>query len=212
MTTTSAIKASGHEIPQQRHTALAVLLIVGGILGLRATFALTMDEFTTLQHPAAKLDCFVNALVQCGPNLASWQGSVFGFPNPLIGLVAFLAPIVVGVALLGRVQFPAWFLALFNIGMLFAIVFIAWLVSQSIWTIHTICPWCALVYLAVIPMSLAVTFFNLKEGNLRAGHRLSALGSALLSWTPIISLGAYLAILVCAQLRLDLIRQFFPAF
>ena len=32
------------------------------------------------------------SIVQCGTNLSSWQGAVFGFPNPIIGLAGFVAP------------------------------------------------------------------------------------------------------------------------
>jgi uncharacterized membrane protein len=185
--------------------ALAILLLIGGIGGLCAAFALTLDEFTVLKNAHAALSCNVSAAFQCGTNLESWQGRVFGFPNPLIGLVLFPAPIIVGVALIGRVAFPRWFWALFNLGMLFAIGFVAWLVSESLWVLHTLCPWCSLVYLVVIPMSLAVTFQNLRSGNLNAGKVLKRLGTALYPWVPLISLVCYLIIGVTAQLKIDIL-------
>jgi len=197
------------DVQEENHRPLAWLLIIGGTLGLVAAFALTLDEFTVPAQPHAALLCNVNSAVQCGTNLESWQGRVFGFPNPLIGLVMFPAPVIVGVALLGRVRFPAWFWALFNLGMLFAIAFVAWLVTESLWVLHTLCPWCSLVYAVVIPMSLAVTFYNLGQGHLRAGKGLARLGSTLLPWVPLISLGADVVILIVAQFKLDLLSYLY---
>lgn len=188
-----------------RNLALGILLIVGGVLGIIASFALTMDKIAVLEDPHAGLSCYVNQTFQCGTNLASWQGSLFGFPNPLIGLVCFPVPIVVGVALLGGVRFPRWFWALFTVGMLFAVAFIAWLATESIWVLHTLCPWCALVYVVVIPMSLAVTLFALREGSLPAPAGLRRFAGAAYFWVPLISLGIYLIVAIIAQLKLNLL-------
>lgn len=190
-----------------RHLALAILLIVGGALGLLASFSLTQDDFTLLAHPDANLGCTVSAAIQCGKNILSWQGRVFGFPNPLLGLMTFPAPIIVGVAMLGRVRFPNWFWLVFNLGLWFAIGFIGWLSTESIYFIGTVCPWCALVYAVVIPMWLAVTLHNMAVG--RYGHALIRAGSALVSWVPLLSLVLYVVIALEAQLRLDVISQLF---
>src|SRR6187402_3820780 len=119
----------------RREPTLGVALIVGGILGLVASFALIMDKFSVLEHPQSTLSCNVNQVLQCGTNLESWQGRLFGFPNPIIGLVCFGAPIFVGVAMLGGVRFPRWLLAAFTFGMFLAITFVAWLATQSIWVL-----------------------------------------------------------------------------
>ena len=77
---------------------LAILLVVGGIVGLIAAFALTLDKIAVLEDPNFNPSCNFSVLVQCGTNLRSAQGSAFGFPNPLLGLMMFPAPILVGVA------------------------------------------------------------------------------------------------------------------
>jgi len=190
-----------------RHLALAILLIIGGALGLLASFSLTQDDFTLLAHPDAPLGCSISASIQCGQNILSWQGRVFGFPNPLLGLMTFPAPIIIGFALLGRVRFPNWFWLVFNLGHWFAIGFIAWLSTESIYNIRTLCPWCSLVYAVVIPMWLAVTLHNMAAG--RYGKALVGFGTALVSWVPLLSLVLYVVIALEAQLRLDLISQLF---
>ncbi|WP_344752316.1 vitamin K epoxide reductase family protein [Gryllotalpicola koreensis] len=190
-----------------RHLALAILLIVGGALGLLASFSLMKDDLALLADPGTKLGCTVSAAIQCGKNIGSWQGSVFGFPNPMLGLMMFTAPVIVGVAMLGRVRFPNWFWLVFNAGHWFAIIFIGWLSTESIFFIGTLCPWCSLVYAVVIPMWLAVTLHNMAAG--RYGTRLIGAGSALITWVPLLSLALYVVIALEAQLRLDLISQLF---
>jgi uncharacterized membrane protein len=196
-------------VPETRATprpvALAVFLIVAGVVGWIAAFALTLEKFALLTDPTAPLSCDLSPLVQCGVNLASAQGAIFGFPNPLIGLAAWIAPLVVGVALLAGAQFRRWFWLLFNLGTLGAIVLVGWLVGQSIFVLGTLCPWCMVTWVVTIPTFLAVTLYNLRSGNLPAGPRLRSAAGALYGWVPAISLLCYVAIAVMAQLRLDVL-------
>jgi uncharacterized membrane protein len=186
---------------------LAILLIVGGIVGLVAAFALTLDKFAVLEDPTFVPSCNISVLVQCGVNLKSPQGSAFGFPNPLLGLMMFPAPIIVGVASLGGVRFPRWFWAAFNVGMAFAIGFVAWLMSVSVWVLFTLCPWCMVVWAVVIPMSIATTLYNLREQNLPLGGRVARLAGRAYGWTPIITLVVYVIFAVIAQARLDVLHR-----
>ena len=187
--------------------ALSILLVVGGLIGLAAAFALTLDKFAILTNPDAELSCNISPFIQCGKNLLSPEGSAFGFPNPLIGLMAFPAPVFVGVASLGGVRFPRWFWALFNVGMAFAIGFVIWLMTQSVFTLRVLCPWCMVVWTVVIPMSLGVTLYNVREGNLPLGARASRVAGAAFGWLPIITLLAYVAFAIVAQLNLDVLNR-----
>lgn len=189
------------------HTTLAIVLIVGGALGLLASFNLTMDDINLLKNPADALACNVNSIVQCGKNINSWQGSIFGFPNPVLGLMTYPAPIVVGAALLARARFAAWFWWVFNAGLLFAIGFVFWLAFQSIFAIGTLCPWCSLVYFVTIPMFLAVTIRNMRAGI--GGRALRRVGDALAPWVVLLAVVGYLIIFGAAQLHLNVLGTFF---
>ena len=191
----------------RRPIALAILLIVGGALGLLGAFELTLDKIQVLSNPNAHLSCNFSVLVQCGTNLKSWQGSLFGFPNPLIGLVCFPAPIFMGVASLAGARFPRWFWSVFNVGMLGALAFVIWLMGESIFVLGTLCPWCMLVWSVVIPMFVATTLYDIGQGNVPAGRGLRRVGAALYGWTPLISLLAYVVVAVVAQLRLNVLAQ-----
>jgi len=185
----------------------AIWLIVAGVIGEIAAFALTVEKFHVLQNPDAILSCDVSAFVQCGKNLESWQGSVFGFPNPIIGLICWMAPIVVGFALLAGARFARWFWVLFNIGVLGAVVFVIWLASQSIFDLRTLCPYCVLTWTVTYPTFLAVTFRNMAEGVF--GDRVRPAGRALLPWVAPITIVIMLAIFVIAQLRFPVIQGLF---
>lgn len=183
---------------------LAPFLILGGLLGLWASVELTLAKFVTLDDPDAALGCDFSIVVQCGANLTSSQGEVFGFPNPLLGLVGFMAPIVVGAAQLAGAGFARWFWLLFQLGVTAGLVFVLWLIQQSIYVLGTLCPWCMVVWAVVIPMFLGLTLRNAAAGVL--GDDARSAGRYLLTWIIPLTLAAYLAIALLAQLRLDVLR------
>lgn len=189
--------------------ALAILLIVGGIVGLTAAFELTLDKFALAADTNYVPPCNISPFIQCSANLKSPEGSAFGFPNPVLGLMMFPAPIFLGVATLAGVRFPRWFWAAFNLGMAFAIGFVVFLMTKSVFHLGTLCPWCLAVWSVVIPMSLATTLYNLREQNIPLGGRVARIAGAAYGWMPIITLVVYLAFAVIAQVRLDLLNKIF---
>ena len=188
---------------ERRPVSLAIVLIVTGVIGWYAAFSLTLDKIAVLMDPQADLDCNVSVLVQCGVNLGSWQGAILGFPNPLLGLGGFVAPIAVGVGLLAGASFARWFWISFNVGVLGAFAFCLWLAYQSVFNLGTLCPWCMLVWSVTIPMFWTLTLANARAG--RLGARLEPLGARLYGWVPVITVVGYIIIAVVAQLRLDVL-------
>ena len=189
----------------KRPVALGIFFIVAGVIGWYAAFALTIEKFVTLTNPTEALGCDFSVLVQCRANLESWQGSLFGFPNPVIGLAAWIAPIVVGVALLSGARFARWFWVLFNLGVVAALAFVLWLISQSVFVLGTLCPWCMVTWSVTIPLFWALTLYNLGEGNIPVPERARRVAGSLYSWVAVITLASYLVVAVVAQLRLDVL-------
>ncbi|SMH37680.1 Uncharacterized membrane protein [Rathayibacter oskolensis] len=183
----------------------AVLLIVLGAVGWTAAFALTIDKFTALTDPTTGLGCDFSLLVQCSANLNSPQGAVFGFPNPLIGVAAWIAPIVVGAGLLAGARFARWFWALFTLGFVFALGFVIWLIGTSLFVLGTLCPWCMLTWAVVIPSFWLVTLRTLRDGLFPVPAAVRRAAGAAYGWIPFITLVCYLAIAVLAQVRLDVL-------
>jgi len=176
-----------------------------GIVGLWASFQLMLEKIHVLESPNAILSCDFSIVVQCAANLESSQGSVLGFPNPIIGLVCFMAPLVVGAAILAGARFNAWFWVSFNIGIAGAFAFILWLAYQSIFNLGTLCPWCMVVWSVTIPMFWGVTLRNLKVGAIPAPRGLRRAASAAYGWVPVITIIGYIIIAAVAQVRLDVL-------
>lgn len=193
------------QIVQRRPLALAIFLIVAGAAGWWAAFQLTLDKIAVLENKDAVLNCNISALVTCGKNLASAQGSAFGFPNPIIGLGGFAAVIAVGVGLLAGAHFARWYWILFHLGIAGALAFVIWLIGTSLFLLGTLCPWCMLVWSMVIPLFWVVTIRNLAEGVYGAAPQ--RLGRALRPYVIPLTVVCYVVIALLAQLQLDIIHH-----
>ena len=189
----------------RRPIGMAIWLIVAGAIGWFAAFSLTIERLHLLADPDAIAGCDFSVLVQCTANLESWQGSVFGFPNPILGLTGWMAPIVVGVALLAGAQFARWFWIAFWGGMTFAMGFVIWLISQSLFELSTLCPWCMVTWAVTIPSFYIVTVHLFRSGVIRlspAGQQRSA---GLMTWVPLATILSFAISILLAQVRLDAI-------
>lgn len=193
----------------RRPLALAVWLVIAGAIGWWAAFSLTIERFELLADPTAIASCDFSLLVQCTANLESAQGSAFGFPNPILGLTGWVAPIVVGMGLLAGARFARWFWALFLAGMTFAFGFILWLIGQSIFVLGTLCPWCMVTWVVTIPSFYAVLLHAARIGALPLPARARRAADALMGWLPLLAIVSYAIVAVIAQLRLDVLGHLF---
>lgn len=158
------------ELPERRAsgTVLGWLLAVAGAIGTVASAALLIERIKLLEDPAYTPSCSFNPVVTCGQVMESWQGSLFGFPNPIIGVAAFPVVVTAGVALLAGARLPRWFWLGLNAGALLGAVFITWLFTQSVYLIGALCPYCMVVWTVTIPIFVYVTGYNLSEGHIKA--------------------------------------------
>jgi len=186
---------------------LALFLIIAGAIGFAAAFALTLDKFTMLQDPTAQLSCNFSVLVGCSTNLGSWQGAVFGFPNPLIGVAAWSVVITIGVAILSGARFARWFWIGLNVGVTGALAFVIWLMGQSFFVLDVLCPWCMVTWSVTIPLFWAVTLYNLKTGNIPASARVRRMAAGAYSWIFVITIACYLVAATIAQLQMDFLHR-----
>lgn len=186
----------------------AIMSILLGVVGWFASFELLTEYVKTLQNPQHIPNCNISVLVTCGPNMGSWQGSIFGFSNTILGVTAFVAPIAVGVALLAGAQFRAWFWMLYQVGLLGGFVLVCWLQYQSIFALGTLCPWCMVAWAVMIPLwwSGITRPFAVGDVGLPAGGR--RFFGGLYSWVWVIVLVNYLIIAAVAQFQLNWLAEF----
>ncbi|MFJ6393171.1 vitamin K epoxide reductase family protein [Streptomyces sp. NPDC091972] len=147
--------------------AFALLLVITGAAGLLAAWVITIDKFKILEGKVSGKtftpSCSLNPIVSCGSVMESKQAAAFGFPNPMLGLVAYGIVICVGMSLLARATFPRWYWLTFNFGTLFGVLFVTWLQFQSLYRINALCLWCSLAWVATITMFWYVTSFNVRN-------------------------------------------------
>jgi uncharacterized membrane protein len=159
--------------PEPFPRLLGWLYLVGGLLGTAAAFALTVEKIALLRNDSYVPSCSLNPILNCGSIMRTEQAELFGFPNPLIGLVAFPVVVVTGALLVGRVRLPRWYWLGLQVGTTLGVVFVGWLVFQSLYRINALCPYCMVVWAVVVPVFWYTTLANLASGRLGDGARAS---------------------------------------
>ncbi|MEU5811820.1 MULTISPECIES: vitamin K epoxide reductase family protein [unclassified Streptomyces] len=154
--------------PAAAPRALARLLILTGAAGVLASWVITLDKFLLLEDPDFKPACSLNPVVSCGSVMQSEQAAAFGFPNPMLGLVAFGAVVCAGAGLLAGARYRGWFWLGLNAGTAFGVGFCTWLMVQSLYEINALCLWCCLTWVATLVMFWAVTAHSVRSGYLPA--------------------------------------------
>ncbi|MEU6548821.1 vitamin K epoxide reductase family protein [Streptomyces sp. NPDC046915] len=157
-TTTRRPRATG----ASRRTAWAMILT--GIVGWLASFQLTVDDWRLLRDPSYQPPCNISPIVSCGSVMSSPQGHLFGFPNMLLGLGAFAAVGVLGIAVLSGARLHRRLWLALDAGALAGVVFVHWLIGQSLYELNKICPYCAVVWTVTIALFWYVTLHCLEQG------------------------------------------------
>jgi len=146
-------------------------MLVTGIAGLLVSFILTLEKFHLLQDPNAVLSCSINIVLNCSTVMQTWQSSVFGFPNMLIGLMGYPVVIVVAIAGLSGVTFPRRFLVAANICYGLGLLFAYWLFFQSVYVIEILCPWCLVVTFVTTIIFATMAHYNLHRNTFGLNKR-----------------------------------------
>ncbi|PQM73651.1 vitamin K epoxide reductase family protein [Corynebacterium sp. J010B-136] len=141
---------------------LGVLLLVGGVIGLIAATVLLIEKIALLGNPDYIPTCNINPILSCGSVMTTPQAEAFGVPNPVIGIAGFAAVAVIGAAILAGGRFHPWFRVATQAGVTFAVVFVHWLIYQSLYVIGALCPYCMVVWAVTIPLFWYTTLANLQ--------------------------------------------------
>lgn len=140
----------------------AVWVLIAGVLGLAASLTLTVEKIEILINPDYVPSCSINPVLSCGSVMVTPQASAFGFPNPLIGIVAFSVVVVTGVLAVAGVRLPRWYWAGLAIGSVLGAGFVHWLIFQSLYRIGALCPYCMVVWAVTIPLAVVATVIALR--------------------------------------------------
>ena len=186
------------EINSGSYRQTAWILAVGGIIGIFASIELIIQKIAVLSDPDFVPNCDINPILSCGSVISTEQASLFGFPNPVLGVIGFTIVIMFGALLFTGVEMPRLMWLGLNFGALAGMVLVIWLVSQSLYVIGALCPWCMVVWAVTIPIFWQVTTDNLASNRLSLGKGLSEI-IVTLKW--ILIAGSYLIIMALIFVR-----------
>jgi uncharacterized membrane protein len=153
------------------HRLIFSIMLLGGIAALAASFTLTLEKFHLYEDPDALLSCSFNLVLNCTTVMQTWQSQVFGFPNMVIGLMAYAVVVTVALAGLVGVKFPRWWLIVQNVGFGLGLIFSYWLFFQSVYDIQVLCPWCLIVTTATTLIFSSMLHYNLKENTFKLAKK-----------------------------------------
>lgn len=182
-------------------SALAWGLLVAGAIGLLASAVLLIERVRMAADSDYVPSCSLNPVVSCGSVMESAQSSLFGFPNPILGVAAFPIVATTGVVLLAGGRLARWYWRGLQAGVTAGLVLVGWLIVQSLYRIGALCPYCMVVWVVVIATFWYVTLRNLERGVLgdrAAGSDLTRLAR---EWHAPVLLLAFLAVLTLIVVR-----------
>jgi uncharacterized membrane protein len=191
-------------VASRRPIGFAIFLLLTGVIGWSGSTILLVEKIHKLIDPGTTLSCDVNPFISCGALFDTWQSSLLGFPNPILGVAGFVAPIAVAVGLLAGARFDAWFWRLFMAGVFGAWLFVTWLYTQSVFAIGVLCPYCMLVWAVTIPMFWYTLAWGLKRGTL-FGPRTRRFGERVFPFAWIIVLANYTVIVLTILVQFPLL-------
>jgi len=148
-------------------SVLPIILIVAGIIGLLASFALTHDKIQLLQDPSYQPICNINPIFSCLSVMKTEQANFLGMPNTLLGIAAFTALTTVGFVLAAGATLKRWIWQAMQVVATLGLLGMIYLFFQGVYRIGAICPWCFVVWMITIPTFWYITLYNLREGHIK---------------------------------------------
>lgn len=180
---------------------LWLLLTTTSAIGLLAAVVLLVEKIFLIEDPTYTPTCSIDPILSCGSVMLTWQAEAFGIPNPIIGIVGFSVTLAIGAGLAAGARYRRWYWIGLQAGVTFGVVFVHWLIYQSLYSIGALCPYCMVVWVVTIPIFWYVTLHNLQSGNIRVPPRLGPLVGAAARNHGVILTVWYLVIALLVTVR-----------
>lgn len=141
-----------HKMLRLSARSFAIILIITGLVGLAASFVLTVDKIHVLRDPSFDPSCNINPVLSCGSVMKSSQAEIRGIPNTIFGLIGFSGVITTGVTLLAGAKLHRRFWQAWMVGMGAGLVMMLYLMFQSIFRLGNLCIYCMATWASLIPL------------------------------------------------------------
>lgn len=159
-----------HQLAGGAPRAFAALLAVLAAAGTYASVQLIFAELEKLANPGAQLSCDINPLIGCGAFLEVWQSRVLGFPNSVLGTVGFALLLALALALLADSRLGRWVWRGMVAWTWGALAFVLWFMSVSFFTVHSLCPYCLVIWVVTLPIVVHVNARAVQGGHVSYGR------------------------------------------
>lgn len=154
--------AAGAARDSRAPRGLGMLFTVIGAVGLVMAVVLLVEKIALIEDPSYVPSCSLNPVLSCGSVMDTPQASAFGIPNPILGIAGFAAVLALGFAFLAGARVARWMSVLIQVGVTFAVLFVQWLIGQSLYEIGALCPYCMVVWVVTIPLFWFTTLHHLR--------------------------------------------------
>ena len=158
----------------------AVPALVLSVIGFAASAVLVVERLAIYADSGHRSSCDINTLLSCGTVMRTPQAEAFGFPNPLLGIVAYAVLIATCLGVLAGARFAAWYWWLVWTGILAGSLFTLWLWWQTTFVINALCLYCMIVWCAQTLLLALTTARNARAG---LWGRRAAGGAHTAAWT-----------------------------
>lgn len=147
-------------------------------VGLVASFIQLLEKLSLLKNPHIALSCNLNSVFSCSNVLNAWQSSVFGFPNPVVGLVMFTFFLTVAIFALTGAPIKRRFGGIIQGLAVFMLLFTLWLFYENTYSSKAICIFCLFNGTAVLIINAVMFRHNFGKRY----KKLIARGADLFGW------------------------------
>lgn len=161
----------------------SVILLVAAATGLLASLALSVEKYRVLSNPGYLPACTVSEVVNCGSVMQSWQSTVLGFPNAIVGVAGYSVVVTVAVMALAGASPARWVWFGLFAGAALGTAFVHWLAWQTAYDIGALCVYCIAVWVSTVTILASAAALLLGGAGRDATG--SARGSAVVGWVPV---------------------------
>lgn len=140
-----------------------IVLFAFAILGLAASFILTIEAFEIKENSNAKLICSINEVVDCASVMKLDEAELLGFPNAIMGIAGYAVIAAIAFVLVVLRQDNKFIGLTLFAGSLGAWGFSLWLMYISVFKAASLCPYCVMSFVAASGIFFTVAIYTLRE-------------------------------------------------
>lgn len=164
-----------------RQKGFGLFLLLTSIVGWIASGVLILERLELYKDANHVASCDMNPFVSCSSVMKTAQASLFGFPNPFLGIVAFAVVITTAVVLLTGATLPKWYWLSLQVGVTLGFALVSFFWFTSVIVLGLLCPYCMVVWAMMIPIFVYTTAYNILHGNLFSKLRKDT-AESIFSW------------------------------